>query len=113
MADTVNITLAASPVTVAVTEAAAPIAVNVTEAAAPITVAITEAAAPVAVAVTQPAASPVTVNVTEGPPGADGPPGAPGTGKLWVPITAAAYAALSTPEKEDAAKVYDITDFVW
>lgn len=95
MADTVNITVSASPVTVAVTESAAPVAVAITESAAPVAVAVTEAAAPVAVAVTPPAESPVTVNVTEGP------PGPAGANAEIVVLTLAAYLALSPAQQMD------------
>lgn len=45
--------------------------------------------------------------------GVPGPAGADGVGKTWVPITSAAYDALTSLERNDTTKIYDITDFTW
>jgi len=45
--------------------------------------------------------------------GATGPQGVAGTGKEWVDITVVAYNALTTEQKNDTTKVYNLTDFVW
>jgi hypothetical protein len=45
--------------------------------------------------------------------GPQGPAGPAGTGKTWVAITSDDYDALTSGERNDSSKVYDITDFTW
>lgn len=143
MAETiVNIATTATPVTVTVNSPpATPVTVNSPPAPAAVAVAVSlPDSAPTAVNVTPPAAH-AEVIIQEardayqlaiaegftgtraewlaslagqpGPPGSDGQPGLDGVGKTWVAITQAAYDALTSGERNDSAKIYDITDFTW